>query len=66
MSLDYHYGMHIMGTSWKSAEDNPENIGSGAGYLSDKGNWELAYQTSKLIPVVRMVVNTPINNTAYA
>ena len=65
MSLDYHYGMHIMGTSWKSSEDNPENIGSGAGYLNDKSNWELAYQTSKLIPVVRMVVNTPINNTAY-
>ena len=50
--------MHIMGTSWKSVADNPENIGSGAGYLSDKGNWELAYQTSKLIPVVRMVVTT--------
>ena len=65
MSLDYHYGMHIMGTSWKSAEDNPENIGSGAGYLSDKGNWELAYRL-QVDSCWRMVVNTPINNTAYA
>ena len=66
MSLDYHYGMHIMGTTWVSASDNPENAGTGAGYLSDKANWSLAYQTSKLIPIVRMVVNTPIFNTKYS
>ena len=65
MSLDYHYGMHIMGTSWTSANDNPENSGTGAGYLDDKANWSLAYQTSKLIPIVRMEVNTPISNTKY-
>ena len=66
MSLDYHYGMHIMGTTWTSASDNPENSGTGAGYLDDSDNWDLAYQTSKMVPIVRMEVNTPINATPYA
>ena len=61
MSLDYHYGMHIMGTSWTAAGDNPENS-----ELQDGNNWALAYQTPKLIPIVQLKVNSPIAPTAYA
>ena len=56
MSLDYHYGMHIMGTSWTAAGDNPENAD-----LETGANWALAYQTNRLIPIVRLEVNTPID-----
>jgi len=61
MSLDYHYGMHIMGTSWGAASDNPENSD-----LETGSNWSLAYQTPKLVPIVRMEVNTPIAGTPYS
>ena len=60
MSLDYHYGMHIMGTTWTAASDNPSNTA-----LETGTNWDLAYQTSKLVPIVQMTVNTPIANTPY-
>ena len=56
MSLDYHYGHHIMGTSWIAGGDNPEN-----GDLATGANWALAYQSAQLVPIVRIVVNTPIN-----
>ena len=56
MSLDYHYGMHIMGTSWTNAGDNPTNA-----LLATDTNWALAYQTPRLVPIVRVLVNTPIN-----
>jgi len=55
MSLDYHYGQHIMGTSWTAAGDNPENAD-----LETGSNWALAYQTSKLVPIVRVDVNSPL------
>ena len=61
MSLDYHYGMHVMGTTWTAATDNPANSA-----LETDSNWDLAYQTSKLIPLVQMKVNTPIAATPYA
>ena len=64
MSLDYHYGMHIMGTSWKAAGDNPKN--DGADGLVTAANWKLCYQTSKLVPIVQIHVNTPIAATPYA
>jgi len=64
MSLDYHYGMHVMGTSWKAAGDNPEN--TGADGLVTAGNWKLCYQTSKLVPIVQIHVNSPIAATPYA
>jgi len=60
MSLDYHYGMHIMGTTWTAASDNPSNTA-----LETGTNWDLAYQTSKLVPIVQMTVNTPIANTPF-
>ena len=61
MSLDYHYGMHVMGTSWSAAGDNPENSD-----LSTSTNWGLVYQTSKLVPIVQIKVNSPIAGTPYA
>ncbi len=61
MSLDYHYGMHVMGTSWSNAGDNPNNAG-----LATGGNWALAYQTPKLVPIGQIQVNTPIAGTPYA
>ena len=61
MSLDYHYGMHVMGTSWTAAGDNPANAD-----LATDTNFDLVYQTSKLVPIVQIKVNTPIEGTPYA
>ena len=61
MSLDYHYGMHVMGTSWTAAGDNPANAD-----LATDTNFDLVYQTSKLVPIVQIRVNTPIEGTPYA
>ena len=60
MSLDYHYGMHIMGTSWTAAGDNPDNT-----ELETGSNWGMVYQTSKLIPIVRLDVNTPLTPNPF-
>ena len=70
MSLDYHYGMHVMGTTWESAYDNPKNAqtantAAGIG-LDAAANWSLAYQTTKLVPIVKMLVNTPLDLSKYA
>ena len=70
MSLDYHYGMHIYGTTWESAFDNPKNVqtantAAGIG-LDTAANWGLAYQTTKLVPIVKMLVNTPLDLSKYA
>ena len=64
MSVDYHYGMHVMGTSWAATGDNPPNTGTGG--LDVAGSWELAYSTSKLVPIVRIEVNTPLESTKNA
>ncbi len=64
MSVDYHYGMHIMGTSWAATGDNPPNTGTGG--LDVAASWELAYETSKLVPIVRIEVNTPLEATKNA
>ena len=61
MSLDYHYGCHIMGTTWAGAGDNPTNAD-----LETGTNWDLVYQTNKLVPIVQLKVNTPIAPTPYA
>jgi hypothetical protein len=47
--------MAINGVSWKSTEDNPENTD-----LATAGNWELAYDDSRLIPMVKIVCNSPL------
>jgi hypothetical protein len=54
MAVDYHGAMAINGVSWKSPSDNPENTD-----LATAANWELAYDDSKLIPLVKIVCNCP-------
>ena len=39
---------------------------SGTNYLDQKDNWELVYQTSKLVPIVKMLVNTPLDASQYS
>jgi len=51
-----HYSnvMHIPGTSWVSASDNPTNA-----QLATAGNWSVAYSDPRLVPVVALTVNSP-------
>jgi hypothetical protein len=55
LAADWHGGIGIMGVSWKSAADNPEDTD-----LATAANWELAYDDSRLIPVVKIMVNSPL------
>ena len=69
MSLDYHYGMHVAGTSWlgTTKADNPENSD-----LVDATNWKCVYGATgtgndgfgqKLIPLVKIECNSPYDLT---
>ena len=51
---NYHNGFHVFGTSWKGTGDNPTNT-----ELETGTNWGMVYQTSKLIPVCKLTVNSP-------
>jgi len=53
MSLDYHYGMHLMGTSYSGA-DNPDNT-----TLKTTGSWTRAYSTDTMVDAVKIIVSTP-------
>jgi len=55
MSTDYHYGMHIMGTSYGGA-DNPDNT-----TLQTAGSWTLAYASNRMVDAVKLVVSTPFS-----
>jgi hypothetical protein len=57
LSVDYHSAYHVMGTKWISASDNPTNA-----QLYDKDNWSATYDID-LIPLVRIVVNSPLDTT---
>lgn len=64
MSVDYHYGFHVPGTSYINGFDNPANDAIVGGTcpkpgLSDPLNWQLTYQTAKMVPIVKMLVTTP-------
>ena len=52
MACDWHGAMAIMGVGWNSADDNPEDSD-----LATPGNWALAYDDSRLVPAVKVVVN---------
>ena len=65
IAVDYHYGYHITGTRWAAAGDNPTNEAT-AGNLSNTSSWNMVFSTTKMIPVLRMLVNTPYDTTAYA
>jgi hypothetical protein len=65
IAVDYHYGYHITGTKWAAAGDNPTNAAS-TGNLAATGSWNLVFSTTKMVPIVRLLVNTPLDTTAYA
>jgi hypothetical protein len=65
LAVDYHYGYHVTGTKWAAAGDNPTNA-STSGNLAATGSWNLVFSTTKMIPVCRLLVNTPFDNTAYS
>ena len=64
LSCDYHFGYHVPGTSWINGFDNPANDAVTGGScpkpgLSDPLNWQLTYETAKMVPIVKMLVTTP-------
>ena len=65
LAVDYHYGYHVTGTKWAAAGDNPTNAAS-TGNLGAIASWELVYSTTRMVPVARLLVNTPFDVTAYA
>lgn len=56
--IDYHHVQHVPGTSWNQSYDNPTNA-----QIATGGNWALAYAEPRLIPAVRLVVNSPYGGT---
>ena len=65
IAVDYHYGYHITGTKWNVAGDNPTNAGT-TGNLANTASWSLAFSTTKMIPVARLLVNTPYDTSVYS
>ena len=57
MSVDYHSAYHIMGTKWVDAGDNPTNAN-----LATANKWGLTYDAD-LIPIVRLIVNSPLDTS---
>jgi hypothetical protein len=60
LSVDYHTAYHVMGTKWTSASDNPTN-----GTLATAGNWSATYDID-LVPMVELIVNSPLDTSAIA
>lgn len=56
--IDYHHVQHVVGTSWNANFDNPTNA-----QLATGANYALAYAEPRLIPAVRLVVNSPFGGT---
>ena len=50
---DYHGALAIPGVTWQSGTDNPDNTD-----YATPGNYGLVYSTSKLVPLVRLSVNS--------
>lgn len=65
LAVDYHYGYHITGTKWAANGDNPTNEDT-SGNLANTSSWSLVYSTTKQVPICRLLVNTPLDTTAYA
>jgi hypothetical protein len=64
LAVDYHYGYHVTGTAWNVSNDNPGNDGS-TGNLADSASWRLAYTNVKMVPIARLLVNTPFDTAVY-
>lgn len=56
--IDYHHVQHVPGTSWNASFDNPTNA-----QLATGSNYSLAYSDARLIPAVRLIVNSPYGGT---
>ena len=65
LAVDYHYGYHITGTKWAASGDNPTNAAT-TGNLAATASWNLVFSTTKMVPVARLLVNTPFDTTAYS
>jgi hypothetical protein len=52
--VDYHHAYHVPGTTWAANYDNPLNA-----QLATGASFGLAYNEPRLIPLVRLVVNSP-------
>ena len=64
LAVDYHYGYHVTGTSWVAAGDNPDNT-SNSGNLAATASWNLVFSAAKQVPICRLLVNTPLDPSAY-
>jgi len=64
IAVDYHYGYHVAGTKWAAAGDNPTNAAT-TGNLAATASWNLAFSTAKMVPIVRLLVNTPFDSSVY-
>jgi hypothetical protein len=65
IAVDYHYGYHVAGTKWAANGDNPAN-GTSTGELGATASWNLVYGTTKMVPITRLLVNTPFDVSVYA
>jgi hypothetical protein len=57
--VDYHHVQHVVGTTWNAAFDNPTNT-----ELLTAANWQLAFEEPRLIPAVRLLVQTPFGGVS--
>jgi hypothetical protein len=64
VAVDYHYGYHINVTKWAAAGDNPTNASS-TGNLAATASWNLVYSTTQMVPITRLLVNTPFDTSVY-
>lgn len=58
MAVHYHHVQHVPGVSWADSADNPTNAN-----LATANKWTLAYADRRLIPAVRLQVNSPYGGT---
>tara|TARA_B100000131_G_scaffold132109_1_gene128741 strand:+ start:4265 stop:5146 length:882 start_codon:yes stop_codon:yes gene_type:complete len=58
MAVTYNNVMHVIGTSWASASDGPDNTA-----LATASNWSAAFTEKRNIPLVELVVNSPFGST---
>ena len=58
MAVTYNNAMHVLGTSWSAAFDDPSNS-----QLATAANWSKAYSEAKLIPLVELIVISPFGGT---
>jgi hypothetical protein len=54
VAVNYHHVYHLPGVSWGNAADNPTNAA-----LATSTNWTLAFNDRRMIPAVKLVVNSP-------